>query len=157
VGTSQDVRWHVPCPGHRLAYRWVVGEDSEWAERIAHDLLADSLPRRWAHTKGVASQVRTLAGILGEDAGRGGRHLSSPGTARPGQLGYVPDCALALRTTGTPGPDPVELAVAAQRWAGPDYLGASHPVPGQLGDLVEAEFHAKPRRRSPRTLWAQTP
>jgi putative nucleotidyltransferase with HDIG domain len=31
-------------------------------------MLCDSLPRRWAHTQGVASRTRGLASILGEDA-----------------------------------------------------------------------------------------
>jgi putative nucleotidyltransferase with HDIG domain len=31
-------------------------------------MLCDSLPRRWTHTRGVASRARGLASILGEDA-----------------------------------------------------------------------------------------
>ena len=31
-------------------------------------LLKDSLPRRWAHTQGVAAKARTLSGLLAEDA-----------------------------------------------------------------------------------------
>jgi hypothetical protein len=45
-----------------------MGHKSEWAERVARDLLAEPLPRRWAHTKGVAAQARSLVGILGEYA-----------------------------------------------------------------------------------------
>lgn len=41
---------------------------AEWAEATARSLLADSLPRRWAHTQGVAATARTLVGILGNDA-----------------------------------------------------------------------------------------
>ncbi len=41
---------------------------AEWAERTACELLKDSLPRRWAHTQGVAAKARTLSDPLGEDA-----------------------------------------------------------------------------------------
>ena len=39
-----------------------------WAERLACTLLADSLPRRWAHVQGVAARARTLKPSLGTDA-----------------------------------------------------------------------------------------
>lgn len=39
-----------------------------WAEATARNLLEEPLPRRWAHTRGVAATARTLAGILGDDA-----------------------------------------------------------------------------------------
>src|SRR5262245_41246668 len=42
---------------------------ADWAETTARDLLADPLPRRWAHTQGVAATARTLASLLGADAG----------------------------------------------------------------------------------------
>jgi HD superfamily phosphodiesterase len=42
--------------------------NSDWAEHVAHELLEEPLPRRWAHTQGVAAQARSLAGILGEHA-----------------------------------------------------------------------------------------
>jgi hypothetical protein len=32
-----------------------------WASRLAEELLAEPLPRRWAHTQGVARQARALA------------------------------------------------------------------------------------------------
>ena len=41
---------------------------SAWAEEIARKLLEIALPRRWAHTQGVAAQARGLAPILGADA-----------------------------------------------------------------------------------------
>ncbi|MGP3934251.1 HD domain-containing protein [Nonomuraea sp. KM88] len=41
---------------------------SEWAYGLAKDLLATTLPRRWAHTQGVAEQADSLASILGADA-----------------------------------------------------------------------------------------
>jgi HD superfamily phosphodiesterase len=40
----------------------------EWARELARSLLAEPLPRRWAHTEGVAAAARRLAPILGEDA-----------------------------------------------------------------------------------------
>jgi HD superfamily phosphodiesterase len=41
---------------------------AEWASELARTLLAEPLPRRWAHTQGVAAQAQTLAPILGDDA-----------------------------------------------------------------------------------------
>ncbi|WBQ04346.1 HD domain-containing protein [Kribbella sp. CA-293567] len=38
------------------------------AKSLARDLLAEELPRRWAHTRGVAAQARRLAPGLGADA-----------------------------------------------------------------------------------------
>src|SRR5229473_2539816 len=38
------------------------------AEELARQLLARPLPRRWAHTQGVAAAARNLSGILGEHA-----------------------------------------------------------------------------------------
>ncbi|MFB7663968.1 HD domain-containing protein [Kitasatospora sp. NPDC056138] len=39
-----------------------------WAYELAESLLSDDLPRRWAHSKGVAGRARALAPILGTDA-----------------------------------------------------------------------------------------
>ena len=39
-----------------------------WAEETARKVLEIPLPRRWAHTQGVAAQARTLAPILSTDA-----------------------------------------------------------------------------------------
>ncbi|GAB3211145.1 HDIG domain-containing protein [Marinactinospora endophytica] len=39
-----------------------------WARALARKLLEEPLPRRWAHTQGVAEQAETLAGVLGGDA-----------------------------------------------------------------------------------------
>lgn len=39
------------------------------ASEIARTLLEDRLPRRWAHTHGVAARARRLAAAFGEDAG----------------------------------------------------------------------------------------
>nr|WP_032767618.1 HD domain-containing protein [Streptomyces griseus] len=41
---------------------------TEWAYPLAEKLLAEPLPRRWAHCQGVAERARTLASILGGDA-----------------------------------------------------------------------------------------
>jgi HD domain len=42
---------------------------ADWAEATARTILEAPLPRRWAHTQGVAAQARSLAPILGSDAG----------------------------------------------------------------------------------------
>jgi hypothetical protein len=42
-------------------------KQADWAEEIARKLLEIPLPRRWAHSQGVAAQARTLAPILGTD------------------------------------------------------------------------------------------
>ncbi|MEU8804781.1 HD domain-containing protein [Spirillospora sp. NPDC048819] len=39
-----------------------------WARDLARKHLESPLPRRWAHTQGVARQARTLAPILGNQA-----------------------------------------------------------------------------------------
>ncbi|KIF69285.1 phosphohydrolase [Streptomyces sp. AcH 505] len=39
-----------------------------WAYPVAESLLAEPLPRRWAHCQGVAERARSLAPILGADA-----------------------------------------------------------------------------------------
>ena len=39
-----------------------------WARDLARKHLETALPRRWAHTQGVARQARTLAPILGDQA-----------------------------------------------------------------------------------------
>lgn len=41
---------------------------AEWARDLARQLLEKSLPRRWAHTRGVAARAETLAPILGKEA-----------------------------------------------------------------------------------------
>jgi len=44
-------------------------KQADWAEEIALKLLEIPLPRRWAHSQGVARQARSLGSILGKDAG----------------------------------------------------------------------------------------
>jgi hypothetical protein len=41
---------------------------ADWAEATARKFLAKPLPRRWAHTQGVAAAARGLAPVLGTDA-----------------------------------------------------------------------------------------
>jgi putative nucleotidyltransferase with HDIG domain len=41
---------------------------ADWAEEIARKNLEIPLPRRWAHSKGVAARARHLAPVLGQDA-----------------------------------------------------------------------------------------
>src|SRR5690348_3709666 len=43
-------------------------KQANWAEEIARKLLEVPLPRRWAHSQGVARQARALRSILGKDA-----------------------------------------------------------------------------------------
>ncbi|MFJ7247161.1 HD domain-containing protein [Kitasatospora sp. NPDC098652] len=44
-------------------------EPTSWARAVARGELAEPLPRRWAHTQGVAERARRLGGILGREAG----------------------------------------------------------------------------------------
>ena len=39
-----------------------------WAEQLARALLQEPLPRRWAHSQGVAARARSLAPVLRADA-----------------------------------------------------------------------------------------
>jgi hypothetical protein len=41
---------------------------ADWAEEVARKLLEVPLPRRWAHSQGVAAKARRLAPILGSHA-----------------------------------------------------------------------------------------
>ncbi|MCP2338592.1 HD domain-containing protein [Actinomadura rupiterrae] len=45
-----------------------MNNTAKWARELARDHLEAPLPRRWAHTQGVAQQARSLAPILGESA-----------------------------------------------------------------------------------------
>lgn len=44
------------------------GSRAEWARAVAQAELAESLPRRWAHSQGVAQRAEGLAEVVGEDA-----------------------------------------------------------------------------------------
>ena len=39
-----------------------------WARDLAEQLLAEPLPRRWAHSQGVGRRAESLADVLGDDA-----------------------------------------------------------------------------------------
>src|SRR5436189_6365928 len=41
---------------------------ASWAQQHARPLLQEPLPRRWAHSQGVAARARGLAPVLGADA-----------------------------------------------------------------------------------------
>ena len=41
---------------------------ASWGEQLARGLLQEPLPRRWAHSQGVAARARGLAPVLGADA-----------------------------------------------------------------------------------------
>ncbi len=41
---------------------------TEWAYSLSESLLSDPLPRRWAHSLGVAKRARFLGPIMGHDA-----------------------------------------------------------------------------------------
>ncbi|WP_093895866.1 HD domain-containing protein [Streptomyces sp. Ncost-T10-10d] len=44
------------------------GTMSKWARAVAEAELSEPLPRRWAHSQGVAQRAADLAGVLGDDA-----------------------------------------------------------------------------------------
>ncbi|GAA2876047.1 HDIG domain-containing protein [Streptomyces mexicanus] len=45
-----------------------IMELTEWAYALSESLLSEPLPRRWAHSLGVAKRARSLSPILGNDA-----------------------------------------------------------------------------------------
>jgi putative nucleotidyltransferase with HDIG domain len=59
--TSVNVPPQVPSLG-------LMTTLASWAEALARALLQESLPRRWAHSQGVAARARGLAPVLGADA-----------------------------------------------------------------------------------------
>ena len=66
-----------------------------WAAGLARTLLADPLPRRWAHVQGVAARARSLKPSLGPDA----ELLEAAAWLH--DIGYLP----ALAATGLHGLD----------------------------------------------------
>ena len=58
-----------------------------WAQGLARTLLADALPRRWAHVQGVAARARSLAAAVGADAGL------LEAAAWLHDIGYLPELA----------------------------------------------------------------
>jgi predicted hydrolase (HD superfamily) len=43
-------------------------EHVPWARDLARELLAEALPRRWAHSQGVGRKAESIGPLLGEDA-----------------------------------------------------------------------------------------
>lgn len=41
---------------------------TEWAYSLSEAMLSEPLPRRWAHSLGVAKRARSLSPVLGDDA-----------------------------------------------------------------------------------------
>ncbi|MEV4063679.1 HD domain-containing protein [Nonomuraea dietziae] len=61
-----------------------VGQ-AEWARDLAQHLLEMTLPRRWAHTQGVAARAMSLAPVLGDEAD------TLTAAAYLHDIGYAPD------------------------------------------------------------------
>ena len=59
-----------------------------WAQDLARTLLADALPRRWAHVQGVAARARSLAPAIGPDTGL------LEAAAWLHDIGYLPELAV---------------------------------------------------------------
>ncbi|MFE4828344.1 HD domain-containing protein [Streptomyces sp. NPDC056672] len=64
-----------------------TNELTTWAYPLAESLLAEALPRRWAHSLGVAERARSIAPVLGTDA-----DLMEAAAALH-DIGYSPDVA----------------------------------------------------------------
>ena len=75
--TSVNVRRHPPSVGSMNL--------ADWAEDTARTILETPLPRRWAHSQGVAAQARSLAPIFGRDTGL----LTAAALLH--DIGYAPD------------------------------------------------------------------
>ncbi|MEU3523300.1 HD domain-containing protein [Streptomyces sp. NPDC038707] len=61
---------------------------TEWAARVAETELSAALPRRWAHTQGVAERATGIRRLLGKDAGL----LTAAATLH--DVGYAPRLAV---------------------------------------------------------------
>jgi hypothetical protein len=96
-----------------------------WAAEIARDLLEGPLPRRWAHTQGVAAQAQKIAPLLGRDAD------VVEAAAWVHDIGYAPD----LVSTGFHPLDGARYLRDAWR-ASPQLCGL---VANHTGALIEAE------------------
>jgi len=75
---------HVPA---RLTSVDFMKTLAAWAQDLARTLLADALPRRWAHVQGVAARARSLAPAVGTDASL----LEAAGWLH--DIGYLPELA----------------------------------------------------------------
>jgi len=84
VSRRQAASVHVPA--------WLTSVDSmktlaAWAQDLACILLADALPRRWAHVQGVAARARSLAPAISPDTGL------LEAAAWLHDIGYLPELA----------------------------------------------------------------
>jgi hypothetical protein len=122
--------------------------DVDWAEAIARDLLEETLPRRWAHSQGVAAKARTLAPVLGR------RASAVTDAAWLHDIGYAPglhdsgfhplDGARYLRDVRHADPLVCRLVAhhscaaieAAIRGLAADLFREFKPAPGQLTDAL---------------------
>jgi hypothetical protein len=120
----------------------------DWAEAIARSLLEETLPRRWAHSQGVAAKARTLAPILGRHTG------AVTAAAWLHDIGYAPglhdsgfhplDGARYLRDVQDADPLVCRLVAhhscaaieAAIRGLAAELLRQFKPAPGQLADAL---------------------
>jgi putative nucleotidyltransferase with HDIG domain len=85
--TSQDgpVTSVNVCCGPHSVERMNLGD---WGEETARTVLEIPLPRRWAHSRGVAVRARDLAPVLGKDA------ELVEAAAWLHDIGYAPDLAV---------------------------------------------------------------
>ena len=65
--TSEDVRLLCLTRAHVASYVRAM-ELLTWARCLSGQLLAEPLPRRWAHSQGVGHRAESLADFLGDDA-----------------------------------------------------------------------------------------
>jgi len=121
---------------------------ADWAEVLARNLLAGSLPRRWAHSQGVAATARTLVPLLrdAEDLMTAAAWLHDIGYA-PGlhATGFHPlDGARYLRDIHHAGPMLCRLVAhhscaineAAERGLAADLAREFKPAPRDLADAL---------------------
>jgi hypothetical protein len=119
-----------------------------WAQHTARTFLQTPLPRRWAHTQQAAAAARTLAPILGPDAGL------VTAAAWLHDIGYAPDLAVTgfhpldgaryLRDTGHAHPTICQLvarhscalAEAGERGIGAVLAREFAPAPDALTDAL---------------------
>ena len=75
---------HVPALLTSVDFMQTI---AAWAQDLARTLLADSLPRRWAHVQGVAARARSLAPAIGPNTGL------LEAAAWLHDIGYLPELA----------------------------------------------------------------
>ncbi|WP_435878530.1 HD domain-containing protein [Streptomyces halstedii] len=72
---------------HRERERSMGNLMEEWATKLAEFELSTALPRRWAHTQGVAERATEIGQVLGKNAGL----LVAAATLH--DVGYAPQLA----------------------------------------------------------------